>query len=84
METYTVYILYSESFDKYYIGQTANADSRVALHNAGSVLSTKPYAPWKMVCRLKKETRADAMALEKKLKNLNRQRLVLFIEKYSK
>gem|GEM_PF-7091473 len=24
METYTVYILYSESFDKYYIGQTFN------------------------------------------------------------
>lgn len=84
METYTVYILFSESFNKYYIGQTSNPAQRIAMHNAGAVLSTKPYVPWIIVCQMKKATRSDAMVLEKKLKNLNRKRLELFIEKYSK
>jgi putative endonuclease len=83
METYTVYILYSERFDKYYIGQTSDPEARILLHNAGVVSSTKPYKPWKMVCRLEKETRSEAMILEKKLKNLNRARLEVFIGKYS-
>jgi putative endonuclease len=83
METYTVYILFSESSNKYYIGQTSDPVQRIALHNAGSVLSTKAYIPWVFVCRLRKNTRSEAMILEKKLKNLNRERLESFIEKYA-
>lgn len=33
METFTVYILYSESADKYYIGQTADLEQRLQQHN---------------------------------------------------
>jgi putative endonuclease len=77
-----IYINYSEAFDKYYIGQTQNFNKRIKLHNGGFVKSTKPYLPWKNVCLITKETRADAMQLEKKLKNLNRVRILQFIKKY--
>ena len=82
MEIFTVYILYSRTFDKYYIGQTENFQSRLLLHNSGLVKSTKPYLPWEMILLIDKPTRSESMILEKKLKNLNRERLVLFIEKY--
>jgi len=82
METFIVYINYSEAFDKYYIGQTENFDSRLQLHNSGLVKSTKPYLPWINVLQIIKPTRSEAMILEKKLKNLNRIRLVAFIDKY--
>lgn len=41
MEAYTVYINYSEKFDKYYIGQTQNFKSRLTLHNQGLVKDTQ-------------------------------------------
>jgi len=82
MKSFIVYINYSEAFDTYYIGQTENFDSRLLLHNAGLVKSTKPYLPWINVLQITKPTRSEAMILEKKLKNLNRIRLVAFIEKY--
>ena len=61
MEIFTVYILYSDGFDKYYIGQTFNVDLRIELHNAGSVRSTKPYKPWRIVCCIEKHTRSDSI-----------------------
>lgn len=82
MGTYTVYINYSENFDKYYIGQTENFESRILIHNTGLVKSTSPYIPWVNILLIEKSSRSEAMALEKKLKNLNRIRLIAFIEKY--
>lgn len=79
---YYVYIIYSEKFDKYYIGQTQDFNARIARHNFGYEKATSPYLPWIKKCVLEKPTRSDAMILENKLKNLNRKRLLLFIEKY--
>ncbi len=83
MENFFVYILYSEKFDKFYIGQTNNYESRLQMHNSGHVKSTSPFIPWIRVCLIQKVSRADAMTLEKKIKNLNRKRLLDFIEKYN-
>lgn len=41
-----VYILYSERFDRLYIGITTNVTRRLAEHNRGSVQSTRPYRPY--------------------------------------
>lgn len=82
MQTYFVYINYSRKFDKYYIGQTENFPSRLERHNLGYVKSTVPYIPWMNVLLIEKPSRSEAMTLEKKLKNLNRIRLLAFIEKY--
>ncbi|HRE74339.1 MAG TPA: GIY-YIG nuclease family protein [Flavobacteriales bacterium] len=80
---YFVYILYSAQHDKFYIGQTNDLEDRLKRHNSGQVDATKPYLPWEMLIRIEKDTRSEAMILEKKLKNLSKERLRLFIEKYS-
>jgi putative endonuclease len=80
--SFWVYILYAASFDKFYVGQTDDLQRRIDQHNAGYVQSTKPYLPWQVRCTISKSTRSEALALEKKLKNLNKQRLKAFIEKY--
>jgi len=79
---YFVYILYSEKFDKFYIGQTNNTDDRLKRHNAGYNKATAPYIPWTLLWFTEKKSRAEAMALEKKLKNLSKERIRQFIVKY--
>ena len=81
---FKVYILYSVSYNRYYIGQTGNFEIRIQRHNAGIEKSTTPYAPWKKVCLIEKQSRSEAMILEKKLKNLNAEDLIKFINKYGK
>jgi putative endonuclease len=80
--SFFVYILYSEKFDKYYIGQTSSIEERLLLHNSKKVQSTAPYVPWVLVMYITKDTRSESMGLEKKIKNLNRVKLLSFIEKY--
>ncbi|MFT5820452.1 MAG: putative endonuclease [Crocinitomix sp.] len=80
---YYVYILHSEKFSKFYIGQTKDRSKRLKEHNAGQSKSTKAFRPWGIVWFCSKPTRSEAMVLERKLKNLNRERLLDFIEKYS-
>ncbi len=78
-----VYILFSSSVDKFYIGQTNDVLDRLKRHNAGSEKYTKTYIPWVLKWSTQKPTRAEAMALEKKLKNLSKKRLLEFIDKYN-
>ncbi|MEO5581631.1 MAG: GIY-YIG nuclease family protein [Saprospiraceae bacterium] len=80
---YYTYILYSDSFDKFYIGQTIDISNRLSRHNNGSESATKPYIPWKMLWFANKSSRSEAILLEKKLKNLGKVRLIQFINKYS-
>ncbi len=83
MENYTVYILQSIEFDKFYIGQTNDFEKRIHRHNSGYVSSTKPFIPWKLVYHIHKPNRSEVIILERKLKNLNRTRLLSFIKKYT-
>jgi putative endonuclease len=78
-----VYILYSQAFGKYYIGQTNNINDRLNRHNNGYEKATSPYTPWKLVWFTETSNRKEAMQLEKKLKNLSQNRIIQFIEKYS-
>jgi putative endonuclease len=78
---YFVYILYADSFDKFYGGQTYNADDRVLRHSKGHEKSTAPFVPWSIVWFTAKPSRAQAMSLERKLKNLSKIRIKQFIEK---
>ncbi len=82
MAKFAVYILYSLGHNRYYIGQTANMKERLKRHNNGYEFSTKPYAPWQLVCFILKNSRGEALILERKLKNLNTVDLKKFIDKY--
>jgi len=77
-----VYVLYSATGKRYYIGQTENVENRLKRHNSRFEVSTSPYVPWAMVLTIPKESRSASMGLEKKLKNLNTEDLQKFIKKY--
>ncbi len=78
-----VYILYSKEYDRYYIGQTSDLNDRLHRHNSGRERWTSRYVPWELIFKVVKTSRAEAMCLEKKLKNLSKDRIRQFIEKYS-
>ena len=80
---YYVYILYSETLNVYYHGQTEDLEDRLLRHNHGYEKSTCRGIPWKLVWSLRKNSRSEAVKLEIKIKNLSRERLTKFIEKYS-
>ncbi len=78
-----VYILFSESKDRFYYGETAEPARRLAQHNRGNVTSSKSGMPWSVAWAIQLENRQLALQLEKKLKNLHsKQRVIKFMNKY--
>ena len=63
------YILYSNYFDKFYIGQSSDLDKRFSRHQNGYVKSTKPFRPWKLVYFESFDTRKEAVNREAVLKS---------------
>jgi len=63
------YILYSESFDRYYVGHCEDLRARLLRHNQKKVPSTKAYAPWQVVYTESYPTRSEASARERAIKN---------------
>lgn len=44
-----VYAIWSERFNRIYVGMTQDIDNRLKQHNAGMTQSTKHYRPWKII-----------------------------------
>ena len=66
---YFVYILYSPIFNKFYIGQTQDIETRLISHNETAENSyTSKYRPWELVYCLPVESRNLAMRIEKCIK----------------
>jgi putative endonuclease len=67
---YFVYVLYSEAFDKIYIGFTSDLKARLLSHNE---LATKgwtiKYRPWKLIYSEEFQEKVDALKREKELKS---------------
>ena len=72
MASYHMYILYSESRDRYYIGSTGNLQDRLLKHNSGGNKSTKAGRPWKLVYTENFSTSRDAVAREQAIKRKKR------------
>ena len=83
MKKYFVYVLYSEKIDAFYRGQTNSIKDRLKRHNTGSNKSTLPGIPWTLVWFIDKPNRSEAIGLEAKLKNMDRNKLIVFMKKYS-
>ena len=81
---YYVYILQSQLDHTYYIGITKDLTDRLYRHNSGREKYTKLKAPWNLIWFTSKSNRAEAMKLERKLKNLKSGiRITKFVQKYS-
>ncbi|SEJ34790.1 GIY-YIG nuclease family protein [Flavobacterium terrigena] len=79
---FCVYILYSLSKGKYYIGQTNNMEDRLRRHNSGYSLSTKNGIPWELITSFSLPNRSDAIILEKKIKAYGAKRYLISVGFY--
>jgi putative endonuclease len=66
--SFFVYILYSRSKDKYYIGSSGNINIRLEQHDTGRNTSTKYGIPWTMVYSEQHETLENARKRELEIK----------------
>jgi putative endonuclease len=66
---YFIYIIYNNSLDKFYIGQTDNLERRVFEHNNGlSGYTSRFKGNWNLLYSEIFDSRAEAMKREKFLK----------------
>lgn len=64
-----VYILFSATHDKYYIGQTADLDTRLSYHNEHNDKGfTARYRPWVVAWSLGIADRHTALRIERYIK----------------
>lgn len=64
-----VYILQSQSHDKYYTGESQDPEERLECHNTIEKGFISRYRPWKIVYKRKCSDRIEALRLEKKIKS---------------
>ncbi|GAB4208075.1 MAG: hypothetical protein Fur0023_19380 [Bacteroidia bacterium] len=70
MNTYIVYALYSEKYNKIYIGYTSNLDQRILSHNILSKKGwTRKYRPWEVFYTEEFTSKSEAIVREKYLKS---------------
>ena len=70
------YILYSSSRDRYYIGSTSDLGKRLAKHNTDHKGFTGKVGDWKLVYVEKFDSRAQALAREKKIKSWKSRKMI--------
>lgn len=63
-----VYVLYSDEFDRHYVGMSEDFNRRLNEHNSRKVRSTKAFVPLRMIYVQEFNTRAEARWREKYLK----------------
>ena len=66
---FSVYILFSEEHDKYYVGQTDDLERRLLQHNELSENSfTSRYRPWALALAIEVPDRTIAIKMERFIK----------------
>ncbi len=68
--TYCVYIIFSETLNRYYVGQTSRLSERLKEHNSGYTKFTKAGRPWVLVHTETFFSCNDAVAREKQIKQM--------------
>ena len=67
---YYIYVLYSKTYLKFYIGSTSNLEGRLQAHNHPANKGwTKSFQPWVIIYNETFNTKSQAMAREKQLKS---------------
>jgi len=65
---FTVYILFSQHYNKHYTGFTSNLPARLLSHNEIGHDWTAKYRPWKLIYTKEFSSKQEAMIYEKWLK----------------
>ena len=68
--SYYIYVLYSQRSNIYYVGQTADVEKRLILHNSMDYVSyTSKHRPWELKMKLDVGLeRSKAMKIERYIK----------------
>ena len=69
MPLFSVYIIYSSTLDKYYVGYTIGIEKRLVEHNNGISSFTSSAIDWELKWAKEFESREEAMKEEKKIKS---------------
>ena len=64
-----VYILHSETTQRYYVGSTQDVDNRLGEHNHSESASTRGGVPWRVVRVEDFDTRSEAMRRERQTRS---------------
>jgi putative endonuclease len=73
---YFVYILYSETLQKYYTGSCSDLKKRLDEHHSGKSRFTSTGMPWIQIFQLEVESRSEAVKLEMKVKKRGAKRFI--------
>jgi putative endonuclease len=73
---YFIYIIYSQSNDKYYTGYTQNLEERLFEHNAGATPSTRPGIPWILVYSEEFDHKTSAIKRELAIKKMKSKKYI--------
>jgi len=65
---FTLYVLYSESFDRFYVGYTNDLGRRLSEHNRKKGKFTDAGIPWKLVYSETFNTKKQALDRERFIK----------------
>ncbi|MGD0341653.1 MAG: GIY-YIG nuclease family protein [Bacteroidales bacterium] len=74
---FVVYILYSKSFDRYYVGYTNDLERRISEHNRKKGKFTDAGIPWVVVYFELYKTKKEAMVREKLIKSRKSKTFIL-------
>lgn len=74
---YKVYILWSVSIERFYVGSTNDLADRLHRHNAGEGKYTKKGIPWRLIWNGSCADRSEAVRLENKIKKRGIKRFLL-------
>ncbi len=66
---FTVYVLYTKTYDKHYTGYTSNLEKRLVSHNELGKGWTSKYRPWTLIYSKSFEIKSEAMEYEQWLKS---------------
>ncbi|MFV0591783.1 MAG: GIY-YIG nuclease family protein [Draconibacterium sp.] len=79
-----VYIIYSPSSDKFYVGETVNIPHRIVEHNSGHYhhASTKFTNDWKLFLQIKCESKTQALKFERFIKRMKSRKFYHKLKNY--
>jgi len=82
----TVYILHSQSIDRFYVGSCLDLDSRLDQHLNNTFINsfTKTASDWEVFFLIKKLNYQEARNIEKHIKKMKSKAYIQNLKKYSK
>jgi putative endonuclease len=76
---YSVYIIYSQKLDKYYVGHTSDIEKRLIDHNTGVSTYTSKSSDWVLKYTKQFENRALAKEEEMRIKKKKSRKYIVWL-----